>query len=129
MGSSPLVDKRFGSDGGAGVPDVDELGLVEPDECDDEPAALEPEDDSDRDIGLVGVGDAPELMSFALPHALEGGGLVGWFAVELAELLEQRQGDLLEGASSFLDGREPSIEVLRPVQNHLLTITSSDYNF
>ena len=60
-------------------------------------------------------------MSFALPHALEGGGLVGWFAVELAELPEQRQGDLLEGACSFLDGREPSIEVLWPVQNHLVT--------
>ena len=43
MGSSPLVDKRFGCDGGAGVPDVDELGLVEPGECYDEPAAVEPD--------------------------------------------------------------------------------------
>ena len=128
MGSAPLVDEGLGSDGGAGVPDVAELGLVEAYECHDEHVALEPEDDADRDVWFVRMGDAPETMSSGLADTLEGGGFLGRFALELAECLEQRERDLLSNATGFFDGGEPAIEVLGPVQDHRATIIQSDYN-
>ena len=67
-------------------------------------------------------------MTSGLPDALEGGGLLGWFSIELGEFFKKRKGDLLDHSAGFLDGGEPAIEVLRPVQDHQLSITSSDYN-
>ena len=128
MGASPLVHEGFGPDGGAGVPNVAQLGLVEADERDDEHIALEPEQDPDGDVGLVGMGDPPEPMSFRLPYPLVGRCLASRFAVELSEVLEQRQRDLFDGTASGFDGRQPSIEVLRPVHQHLRTITLDYYN-
>jgi hypothetical protein len=45
MGSPPLVHECFASDGGAGIPNVPELGLVEADERYNKHVALEPEND------------------------------------------------------------------------------------
>ena len=119
MGALPLVDERFGPDCGAGVPDVAEPGLVEADERDNENVALEPEDDPDGGVRLVRVGDAPQPMSLGLSYELEGGCLLGGFAVELSEFFEQCESDLLDRSAGFFDGREPTVEVLGPVQDHI----------
>jgi hypothetical protein len=53
MGSAPLVNEGLCSDGGAGAPDVAQLGFVEAHKGDHEQVALESEDHADRDVGFV----------------------------------------------------------------------------
>jgi hypothetical protein len=58
-----------------GVEPVPDGFLVESDQCEhDLVVGGEPADDPDGDVGVIGVGDPPQLMTAGLLDSLEGGG-------------------------------------------------------
>jgi hypothetical protein len=81
MGASllaePGIDDCVSACCRAGVEHVPDRLLVEPDQREyDLVVGGEPADDPDGDVGIIGVGDPPQLMAAGLPDSLEGGGLL-----------------------------------------------------
>src|ERR1700756_1996870 len=73
--AQPGIDDGFSARRPAGVEHVPDRFLVEPDQREHYlVVGGEPADDSDGDVGVVGVGDPPQLMAAGLPDSLEGGG-------------------------------------------------------
>jgi hypothetical protein len=90
MGASllaqPGIDDGLSSCRGAGVEHVPDRFLVEPDQREhDLVVGGEPADDPDGDVGVVGVGDPPQLMTAGLPDSLEGRGLLIRLGREVVE--------------------------------------------
>jgi hypothetical protein len=81
----------------AGVAHVPDRFLVEPDQSEhDLVVGGEPADDPDGDVGVVRMGDPPQLMTAGLPDSLEGRGLL------------IRLGREVVGVAGITDGVEPT---------------------
>jgi hypothetical protein len=61
--------------------------------------ADDPDGDGDGDVGVVGMGDPPQLVAAGLPDSLEGGGLLIRLSREVVERLQERDRDLQELAA------------------------------
>jgi hypothetical protein len=59
----------------------------------------EPADDPDGDVGIIGVGDSPQLVTAGLPDSLEGRGLLVRPGREVVQRLQQRDRDFQELAA------------------------------
>ena len=98
--AQPGIDDGLSACCRAGVEHVPDGFLVEPDQrehylvVDGEPA-----DNPNGDVGVVGVGDPPQLMAAGLPDSLEGGGFLIRLGREVVERLQQRDRDLQELAA------------------------------
>jgi hypothetical protein len=98
--AQPGIDDGLSACCGAGVEHVPDGLLVEPDQCEhDLVVGGEPADDPDGDVGVVGVGDPPQLMAAGLPDSLEGGGFIIRLGREVVERLQERDRDFQELAA------------------------------
>lgn len=88
----------------------------------------EPTDNPDGKVRVERMGDSPELVPTGLPDPLEGGGLLRWLGWQIGESLQQCDRRRQESAALLLDVRKPAIELLRPVDDHGLIISSKLYN-
>ena len=96
-GSQPGVDDGLSACCRAGVEHVPDGFLVEPDQCEHYlVVGGEPADDPDGDVGVVGMGDPPQLMAAGLPDSLEERGLLIWLGREVV------------GVAGITDGVEPT---------------------
>ena len=85
----------------------------------------EPADDPDGDVGVVRVGDPPQLMAAGLPDSLEGGGLLIRLGREVVERLQERDRDFQELAALLFGVGEPAVELVCPVDDDALSMSSS----
>jgi hypothetical protein len=90
MGASllaqPGIDDGLSACCRAGVEHVPDRFLVEPDQREhDLVVGWEPADDPDGDVGVVRMGDPPQLMAAGLPDSLEGRGLLIRLGREVVE--------------------------------------------
>jgi hypothetical protein len=64
-------------------------------------------------------------MAAGLPDSLEGGGFLIRLGREVVKCLQQRDRDLQEPAALLLGVGEPAVELVRPVDDHTLSMSSS----
>ena len=64
-------------------------------------------------------------MASGLPDSLEGGGLLIRLGREVVESLQQRDRDLQELAALLFGVGEPAVELVGPVDDHPLSMSSS----
>jgi hypothetical protein len=89
--AQPGIDDGLSACRRAGVEHVPDGLLVEPDQREHNlVVGREPADDPDGDVGVVGVGDPPQLMAAGLPDSLEGRGLLARLGRVVVERLQDR---------------------------------------
>jgi hypothetical protein len=92
--AEPGIDERLSARCRAGVERVPDRLLVESDQREHHMiVGGEPADDPDGDVGVVAVGDPPQLVAAGLPDALEGRGLLLRPGGEVVQRLQQRDRD------------------------------------
>src|SRR6266700_964286 len=110
--AQPGIDDGLSACRRAGVEHVPDHLLVEPDQREhDLVVGGEPADYRDSDVGVVGVGDAPQLIAGGLPDSLEGGGFLIRLGREVVECLQERDRDLEELAALLFGVGEPAVEL------------------
>jgi hypothetical protein len=71
------------------------------------------------------VGSPPRVIASGLPDSLEGGGFLVWLGREVVERLQERDRDLRELADLLFGVGEPAVELVCPVDDHALSMSSS----
>jgi hypothetical protein len=124
--AQPGIDDGLSACCRAGVEHVPDGLLVEPDQREHYlVVGGEPADDPDGDVGVVRVGDPPQLMAAGLPDSLEGGGLLIRLGREVVERLQERDRDFQELAALLFGVGEPAVELVCPVDDDALSMSSS----
>lgn len=129
MLAQPGIDKGFTACGGARIEHVPDGFLVEADQGDDDPAVCgEPSDHPYGGLGIERVSDSPELMSASLADSLEGRRFFGRLGGQVGESLEQGYGEGQPPAAPFFGMVEPPVELVGPVDDHIVSMSCSLYN-
>ena len=71
------------------------------------------------------MGDPPQLMAAGLPDSLEGGRLLIRLGREVVECFQERDRDFEELAALLFGVGEPAVELVRPVDDHSPSMSSS----
>ena len=71
------------------------------------------------------MGSPPQLMAAGPPDSLEGGGLLVRLGREVVERLQERDRDPQELADLLFGVGEPAVELVCPVDDHTISMSSS----
>jgi hypothetical protein len=124
--AQPGIDDGLSACRRAAVEHVPDGLLVEPDQCEHYlVVGGEPADDPDGNVGVVGVGDPPQLMAAGRPDSLKGGGFFIRLGREVVERLQERDCDFQELAALLFGAGESAVELVCPVDDHAPSMSSS----